>query len=148
MSSTASKLLVIAGVAAVAIALFIFLKDNNEGSENTAPVSTSKMLTSGRDGSTKSNSAENQKQTPVVKVKDGAPVGSVKQVEVKKGETVRLKVESDMKGSIHVHGYNVMKNVTAGGSVIFSFPAKFDGRFEVEAHFGKHKQIAEIVVEP
>ncbi len=127
--------------------LFLVLSsdDGDDESTSSTTVTQTQTKTVGKDTS---KSAKDKDGAPTVEVKDGAPVGGVKKVKVKTGETVKLRVESDMKGSVHVHGYDKTKNVKAGGSVLFSFPAKFDGRFEVEAHFGKHKQIAEVVVGP
>ena len=48
---------------------------------------------------------------------------------------------------IHVHGYDFMKDVEAGGKVSFSFPAKIDGEFEVELE-DRGEQIAKLVVNP
>ena len=147
MSSTGAKLLVLLGAVAVAVVLFLVLSsdDGDDESTSSTTVTQTQTKTVGKDTS---KSAKDKDGAPTVEVKDGAPVGGVKKVKVKTGETVKLRVESDMKGSVHVHGYDKTKNVKAGGSVLFSFPAKFDGRFEVEAHFGKHKQIAEVVVGP
>ena len=39
---------------------------------------------------------------------------------------------SDTADEIHVHGYDVHKDVAAGGSATFSIPATIDGRFVVE----------------
>jgi hypothetical protein len=46
-----------------------------------------------------------------------------------------------------VHGYDLMKDVTAGGSVSFSFTASIEGRFEVELE-NAGTQIAELQVDP
>ncbi len=45
---------------------------------------------------------------------------------------MRFRVESDVADEIHVHGYDLKKDVPAGGSVSFSFPASIEGVFEVE----------------
>ena len=39
------------------------------------------------------------------------------------GEQVHFKVDSDVSDEVHVHGYDIMKDVKAGGSVSFDFPA-------------------------
>jgi hypothetical protein len=48
---------------------------------------------------------------------------------------------------VHVHGYDVSRDVPAGGSVRFGFPARPEGIFEVELE-GRHVQIAELRVTP
>jgi hypothetical protein len=82
-----------------------------------------------------------------VRVVNGQPQGGVKRLEYKKGDTIRFKVQSDVADEIHVHGYDLMKDVTAGGSVSFSFTASIEGRFEVELE-NAGTQIAELQVDP
>ena len=48
---------------------------------------------------------------------------------------------------IHVHGYDLKKDVTAGGSVEFDFTATIEGRFEVELE-NAGTQIAMLEVDP
>jgi len=68
----------------------------------------------------------------LVRVVDGQPQGGIKTFSYKKGDQVLLTVESDTADEIHVHGYDLKRNVTAGGSVQFSFKATIEGRFEIE----------------
>jgi hypothetical protein len=56
-------------------------------------------------------------------------------------------VRSDAADEVHIHGYDLDKEVPANGSVSFSFPADIEGIFEVELH-GSEKQIAELRVNP
>jgi hypothetical protein len=80
-------------------------------------------------------------------VKNGEPVGGVRDLDYKAGEQVRFTVDSDVADEVHVHGYDLMKDVAAGGSVSFSFPAEIEGIFEVELE--EHgEQIAELRVNP
>jgi hypothetical protein len=82
-----------------------------------------------------------------ITVKDAKPVGGVKDVTFKKGGTVDLTVKSDTADEVHFHGYDVHKDVPAGGSVHFKFPAKIDGKFIVELE--NHKEtLANVTVEP
>jgi HAMP domain-containing protein len=85
--------------------------------------------------------------TPVVRVVGAKPQGGVQKLSSAKGDTVRFTVRSDTADEIHVHGYDLKKDVAAGGSVTFSFPAKIDGRFEVELE-NHGEQIAELEVTP
>lgn len=82
-----------------------------------------------------------------VVVRDGAPRGGVQKLRFDKGERVRFRVRSDVKDHIHVHGYDKFKDVAAGGSVSFSFPASIDGRFEVELE-DRGVEIAQLEVQP
>lgn len=51
---------------------------------------------------------------------------------VKIGSTVTLLVSSDVADEIHVHGYDVMKDVVANAPATLTFKADQPGRFEVE----------------
>ena len=66
---------------------------------------------------------------------------------VQEGRPGGLKVNSDTADEIHVHGYDLMKDVEKGGSVTFTFKATIDGRFEVELE-NAGTQIANLEVTP
>jgi hypothetical protein len=85
--------------------------------------------------------------TPTIAIEDGEPVGGIAELEYDAGDEIEFTVESDVAEEIHVHGYDLMKDVPAGGSVTFSFPAEIEGIFEVEME-GRAVQIAEIRVNP
>ena len=85
--------------------------------------------------------------TKIVVGEDGKPVGGVAEITVSQGEEVRFEVESAVAEEIHVHGYDLMKDVPAGGSVSFAFPAEIEGIFEAELE-GTAQQILELKVEP
>jgi hypothetical protein len=82
-----------------------------------------------------------------VRVVNAKPEGGVKKLAFKKGDQVRFTVVSDTADEIHVHGYDLMKDVEKGGSVSFSFKGSIDGRFVVELE-GHKQQIAELDVTP
>jgi hypothetical protein len=82
-----------------------------------------------------------------IEVKDAKPVGGVKTITYKKGDTIDLTVDSDTADEVHFHGYDVHKDVEAGGSVTFKMPANIDGEFIVELE--DHKEtLANVKVEP
>jgi hypothetical protein len=86
-------------------------------------------------------------KVPVIVVENGKPVGGVRDLTYNKGEQIRFKVESDVSDEVHVHGYDIMKDVKAGGSVSFDFPAELEGVFEAELE-GRKEQIIELTVNP
>jgi Cupredoxin-like domain len=57
-----------------------------------------------------------------------------RRVEVKTGDRIHLTVTSDTADEIHVHGYDIEKEVSAGGTITIDFTADIPGQFEVEAH--------------
>jgi hypothetical protein len=86
-------------------------------------------------------------EVPTIVVKDGEPVGGVQELEYSAGEQIRFRVSSDAEEEIHVHGYDIAKEVPAGGSVEFDFPAELEGIYEAELE-GLGVQIVELRVNP
>ena len=84
---------------------------------------------------------------PTVRVVDAKPQGGVQKLDFDKGDQIRFRIVSDTADEIHVHGYDLMKDVPKGGSVTFSFKGSIDGRFVVELE-GHGEQIAELDVAP
>ena len=60
---------------------------------------------------------------------------------------VRFRVTSDIAEEVHVHGYDLHKDVAAGGTVTFNFPASISGVFVIELE-ARSEQIASLKVEP
>ena len=86
-------------------------------------------------------------EVPTIEIKDGKPVGGIQDLEVNKGDTLEFRVKSDADHEIHMHGYDIAKDVSAGGSVTYKVPADIDGIFEVEIEDLK-EQIAKLTVNP
>lgn len=85
---------------------------------------------------------------PTIVVRNGSPVGGIKQLEYSAGEQIKFKVDGDEAEEIHVHGYDLMKDIPAGGGTVeFDFPAEIEGIFEAELE-GKGVQILEMTVNP
>ena len=85
----------------------------------------------------------------MIEVRDGAPVGGVKELTFVKGDRVRIKVKLDgPQEDVHIHGYEI-ERLNPTGSAEFDFTADLEGIFELEAH-GPDGDIvlAEIRVEP
>lgn len=86
-------------------------------------------------------------EVPTIVVRDGEPVGGVQTLEFDAGEEVRFRVSSDAAEEIHVHGYDIAKDVPAGGTIEFDFPAELEGIYEAELE-GQGVQIAELRINP
>jgi len=98
------------------------------------------------DSSSEEAASRGGKVTTIV-VRDGEPVGGVAELEYSAGDEIRFEVTSDVADEVHVHGYDLMEDVPAGGTVSFDFPAEIEGIFEVELE-GRKAQIAELTVNP
>jgi hypothetical protein len=133
---------------AVVVVLFIVLSggdDNKSSTTNASTTQTSAGTTQTGNGTTQTT----PKPPPakVITIQGGKPVGGVQKLEYTKGDRIRFVVKSDVSDEVHVHGYDIPKDVKAGGQVAFSFPANLEGVFEVELESRK-EQIAELRVNP
>lgn len=98
-------------------------------------------------GSTETSAEDAAGDVPTIEVENDEPVGGIQELEFESGEEIRFRVSSDAAEEIHVHGYDLAKDVPAGGSVEFAFPAEIEGIFEVELE-ALGTQIAELRVNP
>ena len=69
------------------------------------------------------------------------------EVEVGEGNQVRLRVTSDEPIEIHLHGYDLEREVAPGEPATLSFEADLTGRFEMEDHESE-EVLGVIIVQP
>jgi hypothetical protein len=112
------------GVIVVAIVLLVVLQSNSSDNGNT-----------------------DAGKVPTIVVENGKPVGGIRTLTYNEGDRVHFRVFSDIAEEVHVHGYDLMKDVKAGGTVSFDFPATIEGVFEAELE-GRKEQIIELRVNP
>jgi hypothetical protein len=123
-----ARALVALGLIAAAVALFIVLKGNDDNSSSSTTTAGAKPL--------------------VIQIdKTGKPVGGVASLTVNNGDTIHFTVDSAVADEVHLHGYDIPKDVAAGGSVTFDVPATIDGEFEAELE-ARHEQILALTVNP
>lgn len=159
-----AALIVVAAVVLVVGLIFVVGADNSDApsTANDAAATTTETVTSAptpapgtTSGGTSATGATPAPEpeaapapeVPTVTVAGGKPDGGVQKLAFAKGDEVRFKVVSDVADEIHVHGFDLMKDVEAGGSVSFDFPARFDGKYEVELE-GHGTQIASLEIQP
>jgi hypothetical protein len=142
------RLALIAAAIAVLVVAYVLISGGSDDDKDKAATQTTQSAASTT--STQSTSTEETPAAPTVptvRVVDAKPEGGVEKLTFKKGDQVRFKVVSDTADEIHVHGYDLMKDVEKGGSVSFSFKGSIDGRFVVELE-DHGQQIAELDVTP
>jgi hypothetical protein len=104
------------------------------------------VLSGGGDDS--SSTSEAGKVPTVVVNQQGEPVGGIQELVYKKGDQIHFKVKVPFEEEIHLHGYDVAKEVPqGGGTVTYDLPADIEGVFEAELE-GRGEQIVELKVEP
>jgi FtsP/CotA-like multicopper oxidase with cupredoxin domain len=91
-------------------------------------------------------------ETTRIRIRGGSVVGGAKDIEVERGDTVRIVVSSDAEDEIHLHGYDIEKEVAPGEPARFRFKANAEGAFDIESHVaedaGRDPLVARLVVEP
>ncbi len=153
MSSSARILAVVATLAILVVA-FVVLSPG-DGDDGKTPSRTQATAPPATTATTATAPAPRPRAEPqprpryeAIRVRAGKPVGGVKRIRLAKGDRARIEVSSpDTSDEIHVHGYDLTRDLKAGGRVRFAFDADAEGIFEIELHHSG-AQVAELVVEP
>jgi hypothetical protein len=147
MNSNTTRLVAGIVIVVVAVVLFAVLRDDGK-SDYEKLEDEGKIEKLGDEGKIgKSDHAEGSPEITTIVIKNGKPVGGIAELTYNEGEQVRFKVDSDVSDEVHMHGYDIMKDVEAGGSVTFDFPATIEGIFEAELE-DRGEQILELTVNP
>ena len=117
MNSTMRVVLGI-GVVVVAVVLLVVLKDS--GGEESDEHDTAPPRRAGRPA------AKPKLPTIVIARTASRSAGSPKSRSTRANRSAS-RCESDVADEVHIHGYDIMKDVKAGGSVTFDFPATIEG---------------------
>jgi len=149
MQSNAARVLVALGsIAAIVVLLIVFAggDDGGDGDTTVSETAATAETGGGSGGPAKPEKPEKPEFTRITVV-DGQPKGGVSDLSYSKGDEVRLEVVSDVAEEVHVHGYDISKDVAAGGDVKLRFGAEIEGVFEVELERAA-VQIAQLTVKP
>jgi len=149
----------IAGLAVIvlAIVLFVVLSGGDDDDGTSSDQTTQQPAQPAPDnGDQNGGDQQTPQPTPpaepvpeTIRIKDGAPVGGVADIEVSAGDTVAFQVVSDQPGEVHVHGYEIEKPIEPNKPLLVSFGADIEGAFEVELHGESSEfQIADLSVTP
>jgi hypothetical protein len=68
----------------------------------------------------------------------GKAVGGAQDVSATQGDHLTVTLKTDVPAELHIHGYELSKDVDAGGQGTIAFTADATGEFEVEAHHLVH----------
>ena len=73
--------------------------------------------------------------------------GAVRTVRTRKNRTVRFSVRSPRADELHVHGYDITRELPAGKTVGVRFKATIEGIYDIELH-STDEQIGRLRVDP
>ncbi len=144
--SRGQRLGLIAVAVAVAAGAFVVARPSDEEGERATPAADrGERQPTGAAGDPTATTDSRPAQR--IRLRGHRPSGGVRRIEAKKGELVRMVFESDAPDQIHVHGYDIERNVRPGEPARFSFRADLEGIFEVESH-GSGELLAKLEIRP
>jgi ABC-type glycerol-3-phosphate transport system substrate-binding protein len=123
--------------------------DGDGEATTTTETETTATTTPETTTTTETTTTEPEAEKPTVVrivVVNGAAKGGIVRKSVDKGDRVVIVVKSDVADEVHLHGYDISRDVAAGGTVRIAFRAKVPGRFEVELE-QRGTQIADLTVQ-
>jgi hypothetical protein len=149
-----NRALIAATGIAVAVVLFLVLRPDDDDSTAqppppappTTPTTVSTQPPPRETGTRSVPPPPAVVQVPIV-IRGGRPVGGIRRATVARNRRVVLLVRSDVADHVHLHGYDIMRDVAPGAPGRLGFRATIPGRFEVELE-DRSVQIAEITVKP
>jgi hypothetical protein len=130
-------------IAIVAVVVLTTGGDDEQEAANTGaqPTATPTQTTAPDETPTETPEPTPKPQPPLV------TRGEVTKLRFEKGDTVKFRVRVDVADHVHVHGYDLMKDVEPGKTITFSFPAEITGIFEIELE-DRGEEIAQLRVDP
>jgi hypothetical protein len=135
-------------IALVAVVVLADSSEDDGGSETAATATPTETA-----APTEANPGEEETPTatPTPEATPPPPpllqAGRVRELEYTEGDRIRFRVRSDVDEEIHVHCYDITRDVPAGRTITVSFDASITGICEVELH-GSGEPIAELRVQP
>ena len=96
---------------------------------------------------TTSESTSAQSQQKTVDVAVAGSIMAPGQITVNEGDQVTLNVTSDSPLQLHIHGYDIEKDIEPNEPTEIPFDATITGRFEIEDH-NSNATLGELLVQP
>ena len=155
------RIALVVGAIAIAVVAFVIAQpgDDEDDGERAATTPAQTETGGGASGGATAPAETEEEPPPTpepevtrLRIRDGAVVGGPRDIEVERGDTVRIVVAADAPDEIHLHGYDITRNAAPGQPARFRFRANAEGAFEIESHVaedaGRDPLVARLVVEP
>jgi hypothetical protein len=146
--------LIVAAIVVAALA-FVVASPDGDGEGGSAAQTTPAQTTPAETTPAETETAAPAPPMPEVtriQIRGGEVAGGPAEITAKKGDTVVIVVSSDAPDDIHLHGYDIEKQVEPGRPARFRFKANLEGEFEIESHVaedaGRDPLIGTLIVEP
>jgi hypothetical protein len=148
--SRGQRLSFLAVAVVIAVVAIIVLADSSEDPSGTPSAATATptptATTPAEDGAT-ATPTPTETPTPTPEPPPLLTGGKVTKLEAKEGDTVRFRVRSPVAEEVHVHTYDIKKDLEPNETATVSFKATITGIFEIEFEQSA-TQIGELKVEP
>src|SRR3954451_22371650 len=143
----------LAAAAVVVVVAIVIAVASGGGDDNGSTATTGQSGSGGSATGTSSTSTATPKPaTFKIDIKGGKPADGVQNIKVKKGDNVTIVVSADAHDLIHLHGYDIEKNIEPGKPATFKFTADIEGIFEIESHVAeaaaREPLMGKLTVEP
>ena len=133
----------------IAVVAVVVLADSSEDPSGTPSVATTTPTSTATAEPQEAEPAETETPTPAPTPKPPPLLtgGKVTKLSAEQGDTVRFRVRSPVAEEVHVHTYDISKDLEPNKTATVSFEATITGIFEIEfEHAGE--QIGELRVDP
>jgi hypothetical protein len=151
---TGMRIVILAAAAAAVVVLFLVFRPggDDEGASAPPPVTAATTATTPTQPTTPTETAQPPPPQPtvsraVINVRGGEPVGGIRRLSMHKDRRLILVVTADVSDHVHVHGYDVMRDVAPGQPARFDLRTTIVGRFEIELE-DRRKLIGQLTVTP
>jgi hypothetical protein len=125
-------------VAVIAVVILVVAGGGSDSSDEQAAAPTATATATPGETATATPTADPGPLLTAAKEQD---------IHATEGDTVSFRVKADEDEEVHVHGYDIEKEIPAGETVSFSFKATITGIFEIEFHHSG-ALLARLTVEP
>ncbi|HYH59306.1 MAG TPA: hypothetical protein VD790_08825 [Thermoleophilaceae bacterium] len=139
--------LILSAIVLAAVAFLILRPDDEDDPAPTSQTTTVEQSPQGEPTATVP-APEPEPEFAVIRIRDGGVQGGEQRITVEKGDVARIEVRADISDEIHLHGYDLYRDVTPDKPARFKLKADIEGVFEIEAHDLGHVIVGTLVVEP
>lgn len=129
------------------VALFVALSPGAPSGEDLPSPTGSVSPSTSSSGTATASPSEGAPVTEIDVTVHGGTVDAPERPSARQGDEVLIVVRGDVSDEVHVHGYDLMKDLEPGETVTFSFPADITGIFEIELE-SRGEQIGRLRVDP
>jgi len=137
-------------IAVVAVVVILAAGGGDDGDSGTQTSATQTPTPTPTPTQDQAEATPQETETPTPTATPEPPLlqgGKVTKLEFKEGDTVKFRVVSPVAEEVHIHGYDIAKDLEPNKEITVSFKATIEGIFEIEyEHAGE--QIGELRVEP